>query len=59
VANLVAGAIAAGVIVLVVVAAVPYATWSAAAGTTIWCKFFADFIISRNAHKTLGKKAER
>jgi uncharacterized membrane protein len=56
VANLVAGAIAAGVIVLVVVVAVPYATWSAAAGTTIWCKFFADFIISRHAHKTLGKK---
>jgi hypothetical protein len=51
--------VAVGIIVLVVVFAVPYATWSAAAGTTIWCKFFVDFIISRHAHKTLGKGAAR
>ena len=58
--NLVAGAIAVGVIVLVVGFAVPYRTWSAIAGSTIWCKFFADFILSRHAHggklgKTSGK----
>lgn len=59
VANLVAGAIAAGVILLVVVAAIPYATWSAIAGSTIWCKFFADFIISRHAHKAVPKESPR
>jgi ABC-type phosphate transport system permease subunit len=48
--NLVAGGLAATVIGLVVFAAVPYGTWTAVAGTTIWCKFFADFAISRTAH---------
>lgn len=34
-----------------------YKTWSAMAGSTIWIKIFADFIISRQAHPfTLGKK---
>lgn len=59
VANLVAGGVAAGVIVLVVVAAAPYGTWSAVAGSTIWCKFFVDFIISRHAHKPAPKEAPR
>jgi hypothetical protein len=31
--------------------------WSALAGSTIWIKIFADFIVSRQAHPfTLGKK---
>lgn len=58
-ANLVAGGVAVGVIVLVVVFAMPYASWSAIAGSTIWCKFFADFIISRHAHKPQPKGAPR
>ncbi len=37
----------------------PDATWSAIAGSTIWCKFFVDFIISRHAHKTAPKEAPR
>lgn len=48
--NLVAGGVALAVIGMVIVAAVPYATWTAVAGSTIWCKFFADFAISRSAH---------
>lgn len=59
IANLVAGAIAVAVIVLVVAVGLPYETWSAIAGSTIWCKFFVDFIISRHAHKPLGKGAAR
>ncbi len=57
--NLVAGGISAGVIVLVVLAALPYGTWSAIAGSTIWCKVFIDYAISRHAHKPLGKGAAR
>jgi hypothetical protein len=57
--NLVAGGVAAGTIVLVVMAALPYEVWSAIAGTTIWCKVFLDFAISRQAHKPLGKGATR
>ncbi|KIH76791.1 hypothetical protein SAMN05660860_00809 [Geoalkalibacter ferrihydriticus] len=34
--------------------------WSAVAGSTIWIKIFADFIISRQAHPfTLGKKKKK
>ncbi|MDH4052324.1 MAG: hypothetical protein OEU93_12185 [Rubrivivax sp.] len=53
--NLVAGGLAATVIGLVLFAAVPYATWSAIAGSTIWCKFFADFALSWHAHRLQGK----
>ncbi len=34
-----------------------FSSWSAMAGSTIWVKIFADFIISRQAHPfTLGRK---
>lgn len=34
-----------------------YDSWSAIAGSTIWLKIFADFIISRQAHPIIwGKK---
>ena len=37
-----------------------YEAWSALAGSTIWIKIFADFIISRQAHPfTLGKKKKK
>lgn len=55
--NLVAGGIVATVIVLVVVAAIPYETWSAIAGSTIWCKFFGDFALGWHAHRMRGKGA--
>lgn len=62
--NLVAGGIAAAVIVMVVVGGVAYETWTAIAGSTIWMKFVADFIVSRHARPIWGenkkmKKAEQ
>ena len=54
--NLVAGAIAVAVILMVVIGGVAYDTWTAIAGSTIWMKFFADYIVSRNAHASWGKK---
>jgi len=53
--NLVAGTIAVLVVVGVVVAQLEYETWSAIAGSTIWCKFFADFILSRHAHAGVSR----
>lgn len=54
--NLVAGLIAVAVIAMVAVGGVPYETWTALAGSTIWMKFFADFILSRHAHPIWAKK---
>ena len=42
-------------IVLVVLGRLDYSTWSAIAGSTIWCKFFASFGLSWQAHAKLGK----
>lgn len=50
VANLAAGAIALYVIVSVAAGQLNYETWTAIAGSTIWCKFFVNFILSRHAH---------
>lgn len=58
--NLLAGGIAVWVIVGVVMGLFTYETWSAMAGSTIWIKIFADFIVSRQAHPfTLGRKKKR
>jgi ABC-type phosphate transport system permease subunit len=55
--NLLAGASALAVIVGVLLGSLPYGTWTAIAGSTIWIKIFADFIVSRQAHPfTLGRK---
>ena len=48
--NLLAGAVAVAVIVGVLAGALDYGTWSAMAGSTLWCKFFFDFALSRHAH---------
>ncbi len=48
--NLIAGGIAGSVIVAVIVAGLAYETWTAIAGSTIWMKLVADFILSRHAH---------
>lgn len=53
--NLVAGVVLVCVIVGVLTGAWEYATWSAIAGSTIWCKFFASFALSRHAHAKWGK----
>lgn len=57
--NLLAGVIVVTLIVGVLAAYFDYATWSAAAGMTIWLKLIADFIIGRHAHPpTLKSKSE-
>ncbi len=53
--NLVAGVILVCVIVAVLAGFWEYGTWSAIAGSTIWCKFFASFALSRHAHASWGK----
>ena len=57
--NLIAGGIAVGVILLVVFAGIPYETWTAIAGSTIYMKFIFDFIVSRHAHPFWGKKTPK
>jgi ABC-type phosphate transport system permease subunit len=57
--NLVCGSITATVVVLVVAIQLPFDTWTAVAGSTIWCKFMADFAISRHAHGLARREAER
>ncbi len=55
--NLAAGGMAVWIIGCVLMGRLPYETWSAMAGITIWGKIFADFILSRQAHPfTFGKK---
>jgi hypothetical protein len=57
--NLLAGSVALSVILGVLLGGLAYGTWSAIAGSTIWIKLFADFIVSRQAHGfALGKKKE-
>lgn len=54
--NGIAGLVAASVIVSVIAFALPYETWTAVAGSTIWVKFFLDFALSRHAHGFAVKK---
>ena len=54
--NLLGGIIVLTVIVGVLTGSFEYATWSAAAGITIWLKMIADFILSRHAHPMVLKK---
>ena len=37
---------------------IPYDTWTAIAGSTIWIKFLLDFALSRHAHGFGARKAE-
>ncbi len=48
--NLIAGGIAVGVILSVLVGGLDYEVWTAIAGSTIWMKLVSDFILSRHAH---------
>ena len=48
--NLLAGVVVVLVIIGVLTAYLDYATWTAVAGTTIWLKLIADFILRRHAH---------
>jgi hypothetical protein len=54
--NLIAAGILIFVILGVIAGTLAYETWSAIAGSTIWMKIIFDFILSRQAHLTLGRK---
>jgi small-conductance mechanosensitive channel len=54
--NLVAGVVIVVVIVSVVLGHLDYGTWTAIAGSTIWCKFFASYALSRHAHAKWARK---
>lgn len=55
--NLIGGVIIVFVIVGVLTGAMPFETWTAIGGSTLWMKFIFDFILSRQAHPmTLGRK---
>ena len=56
--NLVAGTVVSVVVVSVLLGSLPYETWTAIAGTTIWCKFFASFGLSRHAHAKAAREAK-
>ena len=53
--HLVAGTVIVCVIGAVILGVWDYSTWSAVAGSTIWCKFFASFALSRHAHASWRK----
>lgn len=55
--NLIGGCITVGTIVLVIFGMAEYDTWTAIAGSTIWMKFIADFILRSHAHPFWGKKS--
>ncbi len=57
--NGVCGVVVVGVIVGVVVAGLPYDTWTAIAGSTIFCKLFLDFALSRHAHVWSKRETRR
>jgi uncharacterized membrane protein len=54
--HLVAGAVILAVIVGVIFFQMPFEVWNALAGSTIVCKLFASFALSRQAHGLLKKK---
>ena len=53
--NLVAGTVLVCVIVAVIGGYWDYDSWSAIAGSTLWCKFIGSFALSRHAHAKWGK----
>lgn len=54
--NAVAGTVVVCVIVAVVAFGLPYESWTAIAGTTIWCKFFFSFALGRHAHAAAARR---
>ena len=56
--NLAAGAVVVVVIAGVLLGWLDYNTWTAMAGSTLWCKFFFDFALSRHAHLQVKAKAQ-
>lgn len=53
--NILAGTVAVFAIGGVILGELNYDTWTAIAGSTIWCKFFASFALSRTAHASAAR----
>ncbi len=49
--NFIPALIFTGVIFLIIFSGLSYEQWTAIVGTTFWMKLFAEFILSRHAHK--------
>jgi hypothetical protein len=43
----------------VIVAAWPYNTWTALAGSTIWCKIMFSFVMGRHAHPKIKMRPKK
>jgi hypothetical protein len=56
--NAAAGAVLVYVIGAVLIVGLDYGTWTAIAGSTIWCKFFASFALGRTAHANFARKRD-
>lgn len=54
--NLIGGVVIIFVIVGVVAGSMDFDTWTAAAGVTIWMKFFLDFALGRHAHPIVVRR---
>lgn len=54
--NLIAGLVVAGIIISVLFFQANFKVWSAWAGSTLWMKIFADFLVSRQARPFVFKK---
>ncbi|MGE4318735.1 MAG: hypothetical protein AB7E96_07485 [Deferribacterales bacterium] len=57
--NLLAALAALWTIIGVVALGYPYEKWSAIAGSTIWCKIFADIILRQQAHPFIFGRKKR
>lgn len=53
--NGLAGIVVVYVIVAVLATGLEYQTWTAIAGTTIWCKFLLSFALGRHAHAVAAR----
>ena len=58
-ANLLAATAVVYVIGNVLFGSLSYETWSAIAGSTIWCKFFFSYALSRHAHAVDAAAAKK
>ena len=54
--NLIAATVIAVTILFIIIDGLHYDKWTAIAGTTLWVKLFADFVLSRQARIKLWKK---
>ena len=56
--NLIAAALITYTVFGIIVQAMPFDTWSAIAGSTIWMKMIMDFVLRRHAHTKFNKPAK-